>query len=207
MSVLGALLVSVAVAGLIESRRRVPVALAVAVSWVQPLLGAAVIAAAWLVGWRNRLKRRRVSTRQAAADVARLGELVGLGLTAGLSLHAALANAGQYVGSELQAEVDGVLRGARRSGLAATLSETQGAGQDLYRVTARAVSTGAPLGPAVDSFVHERLGTERAEWLAQARRLPVRLMVPLALLILPGFVLMTLAPALSSTLDRLVFPT
>ena len=176
------------------------------VMWFQPLIGVAALCATFLVGWRNRLRAKRILREEAQADVALLAERVSLGLTAGLSLHAALATARPFLGIDLRREVDGILRGARRSGLATILSESAGAGQGLYRMAARAVSTGAPLVAAVDGFVHERLSDERAKRLAEARRLPVRLMVPLALLILPGFVLMTLAPALSSALDRLVLP-
>ena len=206
MSLLGAVLVAGGAAGLTDDSRRPLVAAAAMVTWLQPLVGVAGLGAAFLVRWRNRLHRRRVSREAAQADVALLAELVGVALTAGLSLHAALATARPYLGWELTDEIDGVLRRARGSGLGAVLSESEGAGQDLYRMAARAVSTGAPLVAAVDGFVHERLSGERAARLAEARRLPVRLMVPLALLILPGFVLMTLAPALASTLDRLVLP-
>ncbi len=206
MSLLGAVLIAGGAAGLAEDNKRPLVAGAALVTWLQPLVGVAGLGAASLVGWRSRLQRRRLAQEAARADVALLAELVGLGLTAGLSLHAALATARRFIGSELTDEVDGVLRRARGSGLAAVLSESAGAGEGLYRMAARAVSTGAPLVAAVDGFVHERLSDERAARLAEARRLPVRLMVPLALLILPGFVLMTLAPALASTLNRLVLP-
>ncbi len=206
MSLLGAVLIAGGAAVLAGGNKRPLVAGAALVTWLQPLVGVAGLGAASLVGWRSRLQRRRVAQEAARADVALLAELVGLGLTAGLSLHAALATARRFIGSELTDEVDGVLRRARGSGLAAVLSESEGAGEGLYRMAARAVSTGAPLVAAVDGFVHERLSDERAARLAEARRLPVRLMVPLALLILPGFVLMTLAPALASTLNRLVLP-
>ena len=206
MSLLGAALFAGGAAAFVKKKRRPIVFGAALVTWLQPAIGIAGLGASILVRWRGRLRDTRISKEGAEADVGLLAELVSLGLTAGLSLHAALATAVPFLGPELQSEVKGLLRTAGRTGLAAALSESVGLGQGLYRMAARAVSTGAPLVAAVDGFVRERLSDTRAQRLAQARRLPVRLMVPLALLILPGFVLMTLAPALSSGLGRLTVP-
>ena len=67
----------------------------------------------------------------------------------------------------------------------------------------RSERTGSPLGPALDALV-TATRRERAE---QARtrlaRLPVRLLFPLAFLILPGFVLISVGPAVLSGLARL----
>ncbi len=206
MSPLGGALVGAGAFLVLNARHRSVVAPVLAVSWVVPLLGVGGVGAALLVMWRNRLRDGRLSQEAGQAEVVQLAELLGLSLAAGVSLHAALEISRDHLSSGLRSEVDALLRSARQTGLSAALADTAGVGQGLYRMMARAVSTGAPLVPAVDGFIQERLGEEREERLADARRLPVKLVIPLALLILPGFVLLTLAPALSSTLDRLVFP-
>lgn len=155
---------------------------------------------------RRRASRRRAREREAAEDLALLGELVLMGLTAGLPLRVALERARGELGPELGGEVEGLLREAGRVGLAAALARDGGRARRLYLRLARAHLTGAPLALTVASFVHEERDAERARHLEAARRLPVRLMVPLALLILPGFALLTVGPSLLAALERLAGP-
>jgi hypothetical protein len=102
--------------------------------------------------------------------------------------------------------VGDVLRRSVRGGLGQALAAADGHGRRLYAGAARAVVTGAPLVPAVDAFVREAVAERRAADLESARRLPVRLMLPLALLILPGFVLLTVGPTVLAALERFVLP-
>lgn len=189
------------------SRHRVPrpglvAGIAAAILW-QPRLAVPVAVAGVLLVWRRRLGARRRTKRAIEADVPVLIELVGIGLSAGLPLVAALEAAAEEVHPALEAEVRGVLRRARRAGIGTALQEATGAGEDLYRIAARAGVTGAPLLPAVAALVVECRHTERTEREAKARRLPVRLLLPLALLILPGFVVLTVGPTFLSAIERL----
>jgi hypothetical protein len=65
------------------------------------------------------------------------------------------------------------------------------------------MASGAPVLEAVERYGEERRADDRSACEAAVRRLPVLLSFPLALLILPGFVLLTVAPALSGALERL----
>jgi pilus assembly protein TadC len=56
---------------------------------------------------------------------------------------------------------------------------------------------------AVEAFASEQRHAEHNRSLAAARRLPVKLLLPLALLILPGFVILAVGPALARSLARL----
>jgi hypothetical protein len=132
-----------------------------------------------------------------------LADQVGLGLRAGLTLEGALRAALPVLPASLAAEVGGVLRRARSVGLMAALVGTRGAGDRLYRITERAVRTGAPLAAAVEALAGELRHEDHARRVAEARRLPVRMLVPLALLILPGFVLALVGPAVAGSLARL----
>jgi hypothetical protein len=195
-------------------RRRAPTrpelgwaaAVAVGSMVLHPLLGTTTAVALLALALRARVVADRLGRQRAEADLPALGELVLMGLTAGLSLAGALELAARHVSPELALEVRKVLRGARRSGLGAALGEANGVARRLYLLLARAQLTGAPSGQAVAAFVHEHRDAERTRRLEAARRLPVRLMVPLALCILPGFVLLTVAPSVLGSLRRLAEP-
>lgn len=137
------------------------------------------------------------------SEVLLLADQVVLGLRAGLTLEGALREAGTDLNPAMTGEVRGVLRVARRSGLGPALAGASGPGERLFRITADAVQTGAPLAPAVEALADELRHEDHARRMAAARRLPVRLLLPLALLILPGFVLVVIGPALLGSLARL----
>ncbi len=150
-----------------------------------------------------RLVRARRGRATAAGDVLLLGELVALGLTAGLPFIAALDAAAPHLSPPLAGEVHDVLRRIHHRGAAAILETAGGQARALYRVAGRAALTGAPLLDGVLGLVDQLRGEERARRLAAARRLPVLMLLPLALLILPGFLLLTVVPALLEAVARL----
>jgi Flp pilus assembly protein TadB len=189
-----ALLASVGVAGPAGPLRWMWLGSAAAVA--HPLVGAGAVAVA--VG--ARLTRRR---EPPSGGLLMLCDQVALALRAGLTLEGALRSAAGELGPGLRGELGAVLRSAHRHGLGRALEVQIGAGRRLYRVGARAVRTGAPLVAAVESLADEVRHEEHARRLAAAKRLPVRLLLPLALLILPGFVLLTVGPALAGSLARL----
>jgi tight adherence protein C len=186
-----------------RARRPVLVGTLAAAVVLVPLLGAAAVLA-WAC-WRlsRRLRRPRLEEAAAEADVVLLADLVALGLGAGLSLASALDEAAGEVAPPLAGEVRHLRRAMDRLGVAAALAAAGGWGERLYRLTARAAATGAPLAAAVEAFAAERRHAEQARHLERARRLPVRLLLPLALLILPGFVVLVVGPALLESLARL----
>jgi hypothetical protein len=163
--------------------------------------------------WRRALRRLRGSPfgrfrvdrrpdRDAGAVVL-AAELTALGLSAGLSLPTSLAAAVPHLPSELQREVRALLRRGRSTGLGPLLESSSGRGAGLYRVAGRAMTTGAPLVAAVRGYVAELRAEERSRQLERVRKLPVKLLFPLALLILPGFLVLVTAPTLLAALDRL----
>ena len=173
-----------------------------AVAWQPlPLLLLAAIAA---TGHRwHGLRQRRRHEHQLADGVVLLAELVSLGLGAGLPFLGATALAADELPGPLAGEVRRVIRTARIHGSSHALAAATGHCGPLFRLVARAVATGSPVAVAVASFVVDARRARRAERVATAKRLPVRLLVPLTLLILPGFVVLTLGPALLSGLERL----
>jgi tight adherence protein C len=173
---------------------------------LSPLLAVAAGSGAGLVVAAQRIRSSRRTGARLESDVTLFAELAGLGVSSGLSLTDSFRLATRFVGEELQAEVGRLQAQARVRGLAAVLTEADGYGRDLYRTVARSVSSGAPLAQALQSFVVERNRERRAARLEAAKRLPMRVMIPIALLILPGFVLVSLGPLIVTSLEKLIIP-
>jgi hypothetical protein len=170
---------------------------------VSPLAAAAVGSVAIArTRWR-RAAAIKQGAAMAQADATLLADLLALGLTAGLSVRGALEEARPHLGSRLGDDVDRLLDDMDRRGAAAALSAASGALEPLGRVASAAAISGAPLASAIAAHATARRRTEHAARVTAARRLPVRLLLPLALLILPGFVLLAVGPALLQALARL----
>ena len=154
------------------------------------------IALAFIAGRLSRARRRPPPT-----DVVGIGTVLLVLVGSGLPLISALS----MVAAE-DPEIGAVVRRWRRLGTAAALAGASGPLSPLlHRLADSAVSGTAP-EPAIRSFIdteRRRLHTQAVE---KARRLPVRLMVPLTLLVLPGFVLMVYGPAFISMTQDLVGP-
>lgn len=168
---------------------------AVAVA-IHPVLGMAVIVLAGAIALRPR-------DADGGSDALLLADQVALALRAGLTLEGALREAMEDLPEAAAEEVGSLLRKARLDGLGRALASAGGRGERLYRLTERAMRTGAPVGPAVEALAEELRHEDHARRTAEARRLPVRMLLPLALLILPGFVLALVGPALVGSLARL----
>lgn len=146
---------------------------------------------AWVVA------RRVLRTKVKDDDEALLVELAALGLTAGLTFPTAVELATAAVPGDESARLRRAGRTHREAGAAS--SDDPG----LFLVARRALATGAPLAPAVSGYASALRNEERSRQLTTARRLPVKLLFPLALLILPGFLLLTVGPAVLGSLERL----
>ncbi|HUO45267.1 MAG TPA: type II secretion system F family protein [Acidimicrobiia bacterium] len=156
-----------------------------------------------LIQHRRRLAPLRRAQQQAGADVVNSARTILVALTAGLPLPAAIAMAAEEAGPLVASELEHVLRGARRHGTAAALAASEGRWtRSLLSRLARAQTSGAPMSEAVAAYLTETQATRRAEAMERVRRLPVTLMIPLGLLILPGFIVLFVGPiVVGSVLD------
>jgi len=170
---------------------------------LSPPIGVVATASAGLAATFRRISASRTAQAEGEHDLVLLADLTVLGLSAGLGLVEALRSAGRWVSPRLAAELRRVLRSVRGGGAAAALGAASGTGEPLYRVLASAAESGAPPVGVVEGFAAERRHADHARTMEAARRLPVRLLVPLALLILPGFVVLAVGPALLDSLARL----
>jgi Flp pilus assembly protein TadB len=153
----------------------------------------------------RRWQQKRRMADQLVTDAAMLCDLVTIALTGGLGLRASLALAASGVGGDLEQEVAALLRRAQVDGMATAMSEAAGAGKRLYGVLARASATGAEIGEAARRLADEMNAEQAAGRLEAVRKVPVLMLFPLTMLILPGFLLLAIAPAIIEAFSRLDF--
>lgn len=165
------------------------------------LVPAAMLAALWAA--MSRFRRARAARIQNEADLAALCDLTAVGLTGGLGIQPALEIACRHVGEQMAGDVLAVLRRGRVTGVAEAMSTAEGIGRRLYRVIGQASATGAPLLDSVVLLADSVSADLASTRLRAARRLPVTMLFPLTLLILPGFLLLTIAPAILDAFTRL----
>lgn len=125
-------------------------------------------------------------------------------LRSGSSALAALRGAARWLPDH--SDLQKVARVATVVGIRAAIED---AGPDLRPVLvqlARAKRSGASLGSTVSRLIDDDIAKDRAARLAKARSLPVRLMIPVTLLMLPGLVLLLYAPSLLRLFDDLTGP-
>lgn len=153
--------------------------------------------------WQKR-SASRAQLQAAPAQQALLARIVLVGLTAGLPLVSALELARGFVRGEVAVETAAVIRRARRQGTALALAGSGPLTRPLLSRLAMAAASGAPVAEAVADHLSEMRQLRRTAALERVRRLPVTLMVPLGLLILPGFVVLFVGPILFRSFGSLV---
>lgn len=170
---------------------------------VAPLQGCAALFVGFAAHrFRTASKRTRLQNEEKDACFEAT-ELMALGLAGGLSVGAAhtvaLAHVAPAGAAALGALVDEIHNGGTR----AALSGDEGPMRHGSRVLAAAVDSGAAALPALSAFLETEAHRRHSERVEAIRRLPVRLLLPLTLLVLPGFVLMTVGPTVIESLARL----
>lgn len=140
-------------------------------------------------------RRINVSRPPSESSVADLARLLSIAAAAGLPLASALdAVCGELSGPVGEA-ARRTMRRARTEGLAAALLGADELGA-LAGVLARAHSSGSPLAATLDAYLTADASRRVTIALEAARTAPVKLMIPLALLLLPGFTALVVGPTL-----------
>jgi tight adherence protein C len=179
--------------------RLAPIVLVVAVLGIVP--AAAVIA---FVAMGIALRRARVKTARSRRDdigAALAIDVISLGVSAGLPFSSAAELAAATSGGAAGTDIARALRAV--PGSSSEVTFRSGALETVFSAATRSAQTGASLGPLLEA-VGSDLRDERAAAVRERlSRLPVKLLFPLAFLILPGFVLLAVAPAVVGGLSRL----
>jgi hypothetical protein len=100
-------------------------------------------------------------------------------------------------------ELTRAARMATISGLTRAVLSVRGEMHGVLSQLARAQKSGAALGDTVRSMIEADINAEKAKRVARSRALPVRLMIPITLLLLPGMVLLVYAPSMLRVFDEL----
>ena len=141
--------------------------------------------------FRRRRRRRR---RRSQVDVMLIARLLALSIASGQPIGSGLIEIVSLLPSTEAEAVEKVIGRARSVGLARAMVETSGPLADLAARLAQAHLSGAPAAAALEAFVASMHDAERYRSIEEARIVGVKLTVPLTLLLLPGFVLLTIAP-------------
>jgi hypothetical protein len=97
-------------------------------------------------------------------------------------------------------------RVATISGLTQAVMVESGEIRRVLAQLARAQRSGAALGDTVRSMIEADISAEKTRRVARSRALPVRLMLPITLLLLPGLVLLLYAPSMLRLFEELSGP-
>lgn len=155
-----------------------------------------VVGAMLSLAW-SRLIRARVPETSISLVLL----LLLVQLRSGLSVLAALIEVADSVPRYESLRI--VARVARVSGLVAAIPYADERLRPVVAQLARAQRSGASLSGAVRRMLETELASQRSRRVARARTLPVRLMIPVTLMMLPGMILLLYAPSLLGMFEDL----
>jgi hypothetical protein len=155
-----------------------------------------------LVGCLTPLAWRRLSHREERPPTMTLvALLILIELRAGSSVLAALTSVSASLPRYESLRV--VSRVAAVSGLVAALEHADATLRPIVAQLARSQRSGASLTLSMRRLLETELAADRSRRIARARALPVRLIMPVTLLMLPGLVMFLYAPSLLATFQDL----
>lgn len=146
--------------------------------------------------------RRRCGARDSR-ELAEICDLAAICLTGGLNIDTSLRIAVAAGAGPIAGDIEKVLAIARIDGLGEAMATAHGGGARLYQTVSRAAAAGGPMLQSVRTLADELWEEHAAAAVEKARKLPVGMLLPLTLLILPGFLLLAIAPAVLNAFSRL----
>jgi tight adherence protein C len=142
---------------------------------------------------------------QIARELPVAVDLLGMAISAGCTPHLAVTLVAGWAPPSMSSWLDAVRRRCvLGAGLSVALSDELPSPQ-LHPLVDALLATdryGAPVGDALARLAIEARAGVRRRAETQARTVPVRLLFPLVFLVLPAFVLLTLAPAVLTSLAQ-----
>ena len=175
---------------------------------VHPVLGVGIGLAVWVAPHRRRARQRRQQQAAVAEEMPEVVDLLRLAVSSGLNVHLAVAAVGERlsgpVGRGLAIAAHQAQAGTRLADALEPLPDVVGEPvRPLVRVLVDGDRYGTDLEPALQQVAADSRLLRRRQAEDHARRLPLRLLLPLVTCILPAFILLTLAPVVAETLVAL----
>jgi Type II secretion system (T2SS), protein F len=167
---------------------------------VDPMFAVIAAAIVTLVLGLRRIRRSRGSAGRSREDGLLAVELVALGVTAGLPFRNAAALTADQIEGRIGHEI---IQALRRLGAGHQPLLDSGALRSMFNVASASEASGMPIAAALNALATDRKRAYSAATRERLSKLPVKMLFPLAFLILPGFVMLTVVPPLLSGLSRL----
>lgn len=168
----------------------------IVVAWIPALLLLAMLLGPVVLGLRVLEDARRARNERAAVSrgLPLALDLAAAALAAGLPLPDALASAGQGAGPPFDARWQRASGFLRMGGAPADAVEHDSADHEALVVVQEGMDAGMPLADLLRGLAEAR--REGAKWEAEAaaRRVAVRVVLPLAACFLPAFILLGVVP-------------
>lgn len=167
---------------------------------IHPALGAAVGGCA-LFGRRiKRISQLRRAAADYRTDQIVAVDLVAHGVAAGVSFDQAASTAASFVSPDVGAQIERYLR-MWRTGW--TAGRDRSPVESMFFLAQKSASSGAPLADQLLDLSGHHYAVRDTEHRERLERLPVKMLFPLAFLILPGFLLVAVVPAVAGGLMKL----
>ena len=187
--------------GFLTPNRRVALGSAtIGLLLIHPLAAVTIGAAAFGAGRWREIRRRRRREQDATSDVLLALDLMALATTSGLAFTSAVALTAHRVAGSTAAALDQAVRRVD-AGLGHDLDD--GPLADAFTAAHRSAATGASLSVTLADLAHRAREDEAADVAERLEKLPVKLLFPMAFLILPGFILVAVVPTIVSGLSQL----
>ncbi len=175
---------------------------------VHPGLGVGMGLMMWIAPHRRRAHQKRRLQAEIIEELPEAIDLLRLAISSGLNVHLAVAAVGERlfgpVGLGLAGAAQRAHAGQRLADALEPLPDTVGEPvRPLVRVLIDGDRYGAELEPALEQLAADSRLLRRRRAEERARRLPLRLLLPLVTCVLPAFILLTLGPVLAESLTTL----
>jgi hypothetical protein len=149
----------------------------------------------------------RPVTRRGRDDaVALTADLLAVALAAGLTPFLALDVVARFGPSPIAGRLGAVLTAAGSGGRLADALDAEGARDPaiapLLALLTASERSGAPVAAALGQLAASTRAQIRRRAMARAQTVPVRLLFPLVFLVLPAFLLLTVAPVVLAALSH-----
>jgi Flp pilus assembly protein TadB len=155
-------------------------------------------------GWHSTSGRARAGLRPDTIAVT--ADLMAMAVGAGLTPYLAVALSVRFAPSPVAERFDTVLAAAEGGVRLADALDTESARcpelAPLLALLASSERSGAPVGAALVRLAAGTRAQARRRAMARARTVPVRLLFPLVFLVLPAFLLLTVAPVVLASLTH-----
>lgn len=167
---------------------------------IHPLLGVVMLGSGIAVHQARRIRSEREVKSSTDNDSMLAVELVGLGVVSGLPFRNAASLTAIQVEGPVAEEITQALRSlAIGQQPSIEMSDIQA----MFSAAAASEAAGMPLAGTLTAMAANRRRSAATASRERLAKLPVKMLFPLAFLILPGFVLLTVVPPLISGLSNL----